>query len=405
MNIKHLSFALLILVAQGDASPSTADPAWLTTLRLAPNVTVQQVARHLNNPRGVAVLPDGGLLVIEAGQGTDIPGEAVGTGTVLRLTDLNSDGDYDDPNERTTQVSQAPSYNSLRYFGTGHDEVFGLADIVRLPNDRVLYTQDDPFAEEANLDPEGGLFNGDVGIFEIIEGEVPRRFIKRSSTLNALAYDVRRGRLYVTESGNNRVIALDLAGNAETLIDLPTLAHGQQAVPSGLALDPISGELWVALFSGFIKDYYEGTVSLSYLPHDAQVVRVNPTNGQITQTVTGLTTAIDVALDERGNLYVIELTAGWPLALMPVTFDLYDPTLPPDPGGYTRFAGRLTQFPADGSPPIVLVEGFDTPTNLTYAAGVLYVSTGLGTPGRMILTPHGTLALEGALYAVAVGLG
>jgi len=65
-------------------------------------VTVTPIARGLNNPRGVVVLPDGSLLVAEVGLGTDEPGASTAnTGQISQLTDANTDGDYNDPVELT----------------------------------------------------------------------------------------------------------------------------------------------------------------------------------------------------------------------------------------------------------------------------------------------------------------
>ena len=172
----------------------------------------------------------------------------------------------------------------------------------------------------------------------------------------------------------------------------------QQPVPAGLALDPRTGDLLVALFSGQIRDYY-GTV-IAYMPEHARIVRLNPATGDLRDEITGLTTAVDVAIDEAGNLYVAELATGWPAAVMPREFPLFDPAAPPDSGGYPRFSGRVTMYPADGGAPLRLAEGLDAPTNLTYHDGALYVSVGQGTPGRPIMGPDGLTRITGSLLRI-----
>jgi hypothetical protein len=151
----------------------------------------------------------------------------------------------------------------------------------------------------------------------------------------------------------------------------------------------------VALFSGQIRDYY-GTV-IAYMPEDARIVRLNPETGEWHDEITGLTTAVDVAIDEAGNVYVVELATGWPAAVMPRDFPLYDPDAPPDAGGYPRFSGRVTMYPADGGAPLRLAQGLDAPTNITYYDGALYVSVGQGTPGRPIIGPAGRTRITGSL--------
>jgi hypothetical protein len=109
---------------------------------------------------------------------------------------------------------------------------------------------------------------------------------------------------------------------------------------------------------------------------------------------------VDVAIDESGNIYVVEMTSGY-ADLLPVTFDLFDPDAPPLHGGYKRYSGRVTLYPADGGPPRVLADGLDTPSNITLAPdGALFVSTGQGTPGRPIPGPDGPTTIVGEIVRI-----
>jgi glucose/arabinose dehydrogenase len=94
------------------------------------------------NPRGVAVMPDGRLVVVEAGNGIDTEDRTLETGRVSFFEDLNGDGDYDDPGEIQPIFTQIPSYNTLTVFGTGHDEVGGTGDVVLLDDGRMFITVD-----------------------------------------------------------------------------------------------------------------------------------------------------------------------------------------------------------------------------------------------------------------------
>ncbi|MEO1663360.1 MAG: ScyD/ScyE family protein [Chloroflexota bacterium] len=353
------------------------------------------VATNLNNPRGIDFLPDGRMVVLEAGTGTTLQIETTGTGRISIFEDVNGDGDYDDAGERTPILDGVPSYNSLRFLNTGHDEVYGLGDLVTLPDGSIYFTKDDPFAEPAPQFDD--LFYGDTGIFSVnaASGEA-QRLVKRAATVSAIAYHPEREGFYATESGLNAMMFTDLAGEVTELVTFAELASGQQAVPAGIAYDPTTGDLLVALFSGFIKDYY-GTM-LSFMPGDAKIVRYDPDTEMVTDEITGLTTAIDVAVDDSGNVYVAELTTEWAPALMPAAFDLYDPASPPDVGGYERFSGRITAYPAGGGEPMLLADGVETPTNMTWHAGALYISTGLGTPGRSVHTAGGLHAITGVIY-------
>lgn len=398
MLMRHTAYLGLLIFCVGLWAPRVTVSAQQPLP--AQDVTLRAVAVGLQNPRGVAVLSDGSLLIAEAGMGTDAPGDSTRrTGRITHLIDANADGDYNDPDERRTVLDGFASYNSLASIRTGHDEPYGLSDMLLLPDGRAFFTKDDPFFRTA-LNTGEDLFYGDTGIFALdIATPDAQMFSKAASTVNALAYDPARDVLYTTESGFNRVTAIDpTSGEQTVLASFPLLANNQQPVPSGVTVDPTSGDVIVALFGGFIYDY-QGML-LSYVPNDAKLVRVDPESGTVSDVLGGLTTAIDVTADEQGNLYVVELTRAWPLALMPFTFDLTDPDALPDPGGYVRYDGRVTKIPADGSAPQVLVTDIDTPTNITYHDGRLYVSGGLGTPNRIVWTKHGLLPIDGVLWVL-----
>jgi len=359
-------------------------------------IEIIPIAHDLNNPRGVAILPDGQLIVAETGIGTDLPSDVTGSGRILQLSDNNADGDFDDEGERTIRLDAQPSYNSLTLFRTGHDEPFGLGDVLALDSDRIFYTLDNPFAElDRNTDD---LYYGDVGIFKLnAPGEEVDTIVARSATLNSFTYDPVNDLFYVTESGFNRIMSTDMEGNVEVVVEFPVLANEQQAVPSGVAYDPSTGDILIALLSGFVHNYYE--TQLGFMPGDAKVMRFNLDRGELTEEITGLTTAIDVTVDESGNIFVAELTTTWAPIPMPIEFDLFDPNLPPDPGGYARYTGRVMMYPVDGEA-IILADRIDTPTNLTYHDGALYVSTGLGTPGRSIISSDGITQINGIIYRI-----
>lgn len=352
-----------------------------------------RVATGLQNPRGVAVLPDGRLVVVEAGNGIETSDRALETGRVSVFEDMNDDGDYDDPGEIEPIISQIPSYNTLTQFGTGHDEVGGVGDIVWLDDGRLLLTRDDPSqGYVADGSPTG------INVVELdIDSGLGSNLIVRTATMNALAWDRDAEILYVVESGANRLIAVTMDGEIRIVAEFSELERGQQAVPAGVAIDPTTGDVLVALFSGQ-GDHY-GSV-LSFWPGDAKVVRVDSATGRQTDAITGLTTAVDVAVDETGNVFVVELTSIWPSARMPRDFDLFDPDAAPDPGGYARSSGSVTMYPADDGEPVVLANKLDQPTNITLSDDALYISLGQGTPGRMVISPTGSTPITGELHRI-----
>ncbi len=356
----------------------------------AQDITITRVATNLNNPRGIAVLPDGRLIVVEAGTGFEPDGQ------ISLLDDLNADGDYDDDGEITVIQSGYPSYNSLTKFFTGHDEVFGLSDILLIDDTQIFFTKDDPFAEPGHAGEEG--YYGDTGIFTFQLGSSEVTKIAHSeATINSIVYDPTTKTFYMAESGRNRLGATTLEGESRIVTMLPFMEHDQQPVPSGLALDPVTGDVLIALFTGFDHDYFE--VDLGFQPFDAKVIRVNPETGDITDVITGLTTAIDIDVDDEGNIFVVELTTGWPTAFIPKDFPLDDPNAPPDSGGYQRFSGRVSMYTIQGER-VILADNIDTPTNVTYADDAIYVSSGLGTPGRSIIGDDGIVPIVGEIFKI-----
>lgn len=391
-----LAFAVVIIAQLRKSEDPRPAAAIENPGGVAPAAETTRVATGLQNPRGVAVLPDGRLVVAEAGNGIDTNEPALETGRVSVFEDTNDDGDYDDPGEIEPIISQIPSYNTLTQFGTGHDEVGGVGDIVWLNDGRLLLTRDDP--------SQGYVADGSTSGINVVELDIDsglgRNLLVRNATMNALAWDRAAEVLYVVESGANRLIAVTMDGAIRIVAEFSDLERGQQAVPAGVAIDPTTGDVLVALFSGQIGDYF-GSV-LSFWPGDAKVVRVDPATGRQTDAITGLTTAVDVAVDEAGNVFVVELTSVWPSARMPRDFDLFDPDAAPDPGGYARFSGSVTLYPADDGRPVVLANKLDQPTNITLSDDALYISLGQGTPGRMVIGPTGSTPITGELHRIAL---
>lgn len=347
--------------------------------------SITRIATNLQNPRGIAILPDGRLLVAEAGSGFSSDDPTQNTGKLSIFEDKNGDGDYDDSDEITRIFQYLPGYNLLTQANPGRDEVVGIGDVLVLEDGRAFFTLDDNFLT--------------IAIVELSPTfERQGNLLERGGSLNAIVYDENRELIYVAESSFNSISSVSLDGTAKTLAQFENLASGQQAVPAGLAIDPLTDDILVALFSGQLFDYYGA--QLSFMPFDAKIVRVNPDSSEITDEITGLTTAVDLATDETGNIYVVEMTTRWAPAPLDFRFPLFDADAPPDDGGYARFTGRVSLYPADKSEPIILADGLDTPTNITYYAGNLYVSVGQGTPGRPIIGANGKTQIVGEIYKI-----
>ena len=356
-----------------------------STIGTAQNPTITRIATGLQNPRGIAVLPDERLLLAQAGTGYSSSQSLGYNGRLSLFSDWNDDGDYDDAAEVIDVQRNLPSYNILYQSNPGRDEVIGIGDVIALDDGRIFYTLDDNFKLLAIVEllPD---FNR-VGNFHIGDG-----------SMNSIAYDSASETMYIAESTNNAIGAITLDGEYRKVAQFDPLTHGQQAVPAGIAIDPTSGDLIVALFSGQLWVYYGG--SLSYMPGDAKVMRVNTQTGAFREEIANLTTAVDVAVDEQGNIYVLEMTTRWATPMVDQEFDLSARDGPPDPGGYPRFSGRVSLYPADNSERIILADNLDQPTNLTYHDGRLYVSTGQGTPNRRIWGEDGITRIRGEVYLI-----
>ena len=344
---------------------------------------VEVVLTNLDNPRGVVVKADGTLLVAEAGTGYDAVDPTEMTGKLTAFTDLNGDGDFDDPGEVDRWFRYLPTYNALQFFGTGRDEVNGAGDLLLHPDGRIFLAID------------GGLDR--IALREISPDRRIRRNLADRSNMNGIAFAPDMEHIYAVESTANRLVEVGLDGTYREIVTFPLLAHGQQAVPAGLAVDPRNGDVLVALFSG--TAVIDGQI-IPFVEGDARVVRVNPANGAMEDEVVGLTTAVDVAMDDAGNLYVVEMSAR-PADNLPRLYDLFDPQAEPLHGGYLRYSGQITLYPAGGGPPRTLASGLDMPTNITIAPdGALYISLGQGTPGRPIPGPQGPTRIVGQIIRI-----
>ncbi len=385
-----------------DSAPVTGDsiePS--TTLTVPEMLTVDVVITDMENPRGVGVDAEGALLIAEAGYGEDADHPILRTGRLTRFQDLDGDGHFLDPREAERWLDNLYSFNSVNKYETGRDEVSGATDVLVHEDGRVFLSLD------GGIDQSGGTFI----LFELDEDGTVLREINQNSNMTGIGFAPDQRSVYATQSTHNSLIEIGLDyGDVRHIVTFEDLHSGQQAVPAGLGVDLTTGDVLVALFSGVAKAEGEACRFvpeamcdgryLPLIPTDAKVVRVDPATGSVTDEVTGLTAAVDVAADSAGNVFVVEMAADH-AQLFHLGADLFVADLPALHGGYIRFSGRVTMYPADGGDPRVLAEGLDQPTNVTVAPdGALYVSTGQGTPGRPIPGPEGRTEVVGEVLRI-----
>ena len=389
-------------VATTDSVPATGVSTEPSTTITSPQVlTVDLVITDMENPRGVGIDAEGALLIAEAGYGEDADAPILMTGRLTRFLDLNGDGDFLDPGEAERWLDNLYSFNSVNKYETGRDEVSGATDVLVHEDGRVFLSLD------GGIDQSGGTFI----LFELDRRGTVLREINQYSNMTGIGFALDQRSVYATQSTHNSLIEIGLEdGDVREIVTFQDLHSGQQAVPAGLGVDPTTGDVLVALFSGvakaegeacrFVPDVMCDGRYLPLVPTDAKIVRVDPATGAVTDEVTGLTAAVDVAADSEGNVFAVEMAADH-AQLFHLGVDLFLADLPALHGGYIRFSGRVTMYPADGGYPRVLAEGLDQPTNVTVAPdGALYVSTGQGTPGRPIPGPQGTTEIIGEVLRI-----
>jgi hypothetical protein len=379
VSVARLVVPLLVAsaVSAGCTASGSVDPSG--------SPTVDVVLTGLRNPRGVGVDAEGALLVAEAGLGDDARDVTERTGRLTRFVDRNGNGLFDDAGEAEPWFEHLSSYNAMNVYATGRDEVSGPSDVAMHTDGRSYLSVDGGFEEFA--------------LFEISPSMSMGRILASRSNMTGVALSEDEDSLFVSESTLNQLIEITLeTGSRRLVVTFPDLESGQQSVPAGLAIDPRDGGVLVALFSG-VAESGDGNF-IPFVTGDSKIVRVDSLTGTVTDEIIGLTTAVDVAVDEFGNVFVVELASGY-ADLLELGTDLFDSDAEPLHGGYVRYSGTVTMYPSDAGQPIVLARGLDAPTNITIAPdGALFVSTGQGTPGRPIPGPDGPTRIEGVVVRI-----
>lgn len=283
----------------------------------AQSVTV--VATGLDNPRGVAISPNGTVYVAEAGTGgtvTCIPAPTGGqrcygeSGAITRIDGIL---------ETTRVLSGLPSLATAS--GT---EATGPHDIAFQGN-QLYFTIGWGGAPAGRNHPNlTGLMGGLFGTLNLL-----RHDGRWSVEQDLAAYEnsdpnndgvdsnpygliTSRGRRIVVDAGGNSL--LEVAANS-SIRTLATFADGSALAPPFLGLPPGTRIPTDAVPTSVAEapdgSYYVGQLTgFPFPPGGANVYKVPAKGGAPVVYASGFTNIIDVAVDRDGALYVLELSSA-----------------------------------------------------------------------------------------------
>ncbi len=278
--------------------------------------TVETVARGLDNPRSVAVGPDGAVYVANAGRGgRQCQGEgeeAMCLGTTGKIVRVAG-------GQKSTV---AGGFISLA--GPGGPFAAGLHGVSVAPDGTVFAVSGSSTPRDVKSFPPpvrskvGRLFSASGGDFSAVarvdrlEHRQNLDNVKGDRNSNPYAVLALADRQIVVDAGANAVLVVRV-GNVEVLALIPNRRGGRrQSVPSSIALGPDGA-------------YYVGELAESSGLGKARVWRVPAEGGTATVFRSGFTTISGVAFGPDGSLFVTEFARN-----------------------FRTFAGRLVQVSPDG---------------------------------------------------------
>lgn len=371
--------------------------AALATVGYSAQVYVlDEVMSGLDSPRGLAVGPDGGLYVSEAGRGGDlattivIEGQARffgSTGAVSRLLNgVQSRVVTGLPSLTLEDGSSATGLHDIAFYGSG--ELFGAIGLGTDPTRRLtLGSAGANLGQLVCMPLDGGSVQtiADLAVHE-------ESFNPDGVEINSNPYGLLvapGGGFAIADAGANDVLSATDAGAITTRSFLPPrpnpLPFGPpvfQAVPTGITLGPDDA-------------YYFGQLTgFPFPPGAANVYRFDPANNDLSVAYTGFTNIIDLTFDDKGNLYVLQITSNGLASMMG-----------PGPGALYKIdatTGDRAQIAGDGLLfPTSVLAGQD---------GTLFVSNrgtsaGAGQVLRLTLVPEPNTILLLIVGAVSMGFG
>lgn len=306
---------LLALGACASASLLGLDAA----AEAAPTYKAKTLATGLESPRGVAIAPDGNLVLSEAGRGGNgscLPaaGGSVCYGTTGALGLFNfSTNSY---SRAITGLPSLAQQNSPLY-----ENATGLNKLTFNGSGQLMGVFGNEGGASPFPGPEGQWFGQTVSINLAGSTVTPLANITAFEVLNnphTTAVDsnpwdlvVRGSDTYVTDAAGNSLVKANSANQVSLvhlfpnkIVNTPTnappgtpLQVSAQTVPTGLTIGP-DGALYIAQLSGF-----------PFAPGSADVFRydfVNNVNNQVTTFASGFSNLVDIAAGPDNSLYLLQ---------------------------------------------------------------------------------------------------
>jgi DNA-binding beta-propeller fold protein YncE len=289
----------------------------ITAISAVPVLAADVIATGLNNPRGIALAPDGDLYVAEAGTGGNGPCIPSSDGTTPCF---GTTGSITRVHLRTGgQERIATGFPSLA--GPTGGGAIGPAGIsfqgqgngyiaVGLGSNPAFRSQLGPvgadMAHEARMQPNGKWSpQADLGTFEMTNN--PAGGPVDTDPFGILALP---GKQIVADAGGNDLLEIAANGRIQTLAVFPDqfvpappflgLPPGTnipaEPVPTTVVLGP-DGAYYVGQLTGF-----------PFQPGSANIYRVSPQGGIPTVAYSGFTNIISIAFGPDGSLYVLEIS-------------------------------------------------------------------------------------------------
>jgi hypothetical protein len=318
------------------------------------------IASGLNNARGLSFSPDGGLYVAEAGiggsgpcfQGPEGPSCFGHTGSVTRV----------DRNGQSRVLTGLPSFatDPGGDFGIGPSDVSfqgrgGMYVTVGLGLD-LDFSKTIPALDDMGQLVRARLAKGDwTTVADLADFEDANNPTGDEENVNPNSVLATSGGQVVADAGANDLLAVAANGKVSVLATFPNrlvdappflgLPPGTQipmdAVPTSVTKGP-DGALYVGQLTGF-----------PFPVGGANVYRIAP--GQTPEVfASGFTNIMDLAFDQTGTLYVLEIFQNGLLS--------GDPT------------GALIRVDGNGTQHVVMSTGLITPGGLALRNGAAYVS-------------------------------